>query len=249
MKGTNKGAVYVATGKDNESAIKTATEAVRSSRLLKHFSPGLHRTIVVDNYLKDKDFVHNNFDRVVIAEKTPVFGYMGAKTLGLKYCNYDEVVILDNDTVPVADIRSGFSFLSKVRQIALSLAPRQEIGKDKRISNFQNGVMFVRNSKAIQNLFDKWHNNICKSNPKGPSRFIFSNLLNASKNIGIYPLSYYWNFRIDYLLDFDVKPSVLERIFPLIRVFHTHFERQVAVDLFLKHPRFAELRDIGGLPV
>jgi len=250
----SKGSVHVVTGLTGKSRNKMLEEACRSSRLLRHFNPGLSQTIIVDRPLyMVRHLFQDLFDFVKVIDASPVLGYMGAKILALEYSDYDSLLILDNDTLPVSNIEEGFCYINNVRPLALSLAPRQEISlRGMNITNFQNGVMFVKRTSKVVDLFAKWLKRVCASNPKGPTRFIFSDLLSRSSKLSFYPLSYYWNFRVDYLLDFNVKESELKRILPLIKIFHTHLvfsnpKRQTEV--VKMHPNFVSINVVGNLGI
>lgn len=237
------GVVYTITGINN----RIVSEVLRSSRLLRHFSSSLKQTAIVDNYLfRDQNF-KKHFDQVLLFEDDLVSGTMGAKILALKYSPYKKTLILDCDTLPTQDITSGFSLINEQRQIALSIAPRQEINHNKiPITNFQNGVMFVLKTPETLKLFDLWYQRVCENDPKGPTRFIFSQLLYENSHIGIYPLSYKWNFRVDLLRDYDLKPKALKRILPEIKIFHSHLERKVALKIIRQCPKYNEIKQIAG---
>jgi hypothetical protein len=239
----NIGAVCVITGKNK----KTLTEAYRLSKLLRYFNPRLRQTVVIDkNFCKEQN-LEKQFDNVVLVkENIPTLGFMGSKILALKYSPYKKTLILDCDTLPTQDITFGFSLINEDRRIALSIAPRQEINHNKiSITNFQNGVMFVLRTPETLRLFDLWHQKVCENNPKGPTRFIFSQLLYEKSHIGIYPLSYKWNFRVDLLRDYDLKPKVLKRVLPEIKIFHSHLKREIALKIIKQYPKYSEIKRIA----
>lgn len=238
--GSSTGAVYVLAGNDSSQQ-----QAVfRSSKLLRYFSPGLEQTILIDDCLS-RDMFRDSFDVVgKLPRGTPVG--MSAKILAMEYTSYKRTLVLDNDILPVGDLVEGFCYIGEHRQMALSLSPRQEISVgDSNVTHFQNGVMFIYRTSRVLEFFKTWYQKVCKENPTGPTRFIFSNLLSGRfKDIGIYPLSYYWNFRIDLLLDFDPHPKQLSRVLPLIRAFHTHLRRKHAINIIRQYPRIKLIREI-----
>jgi len=224
------GVVYVITGANSESILQMETEVLRSSRLLRHFHPNLSQTVVLSENVSKG--IIKSFDSYKVLRKEHNTPGMVSKILALEYSPYEKTLILDNDTLPVGNIVRGFDFIKGQRQLALSLAPRQEIEvKGNIITHFQNGVMFVKKTERTLELFSQWYKGVCKRDPQGPTRFIFSRLLNKFHDVSVYPLSYYWNFRVDLLLDFNICPRELRRVLPLIKIFHTHLKRPNAIKI------------------
>lgn len=189
------------------------------------------------------DFINSRLNEIKkfnVDIKIPIIrefdGNRSAKCQLLKLSPYDKTLIMDIDTIVVQNISHGFDFLDN-RDIALSIAPNQEF---EGITNFQNGLMFVKKNEKTNNLFNMWID-ICLKDPTGPTRFSFSKLL-LENSVNIYPLSYFWNFRIDLLKDFDFKESFLEKyILPKVKVFHSHLKRKVALDIIKKHKCYKDI--------
>ena len=242
------GVVYVVTGRTKQEITSSILEVIRSSKLLRYFSPSLQQTVVVNKTLRAKsNDLGEFFDTIVEIDDGPTTGTMASKILALEYSPYKKVLVLDNDTLPVGDVSCGFSFVNENRRIALAIAPRQEIKHNGfLITNFQNGVMFVLRTSETLGLFESWYNEVCKNDPSGPTRFILSKLLYEYDSIGVYPLSYKWNFRVDLLRDYDVKPKALRRILPEVHIFHSHLERKVAWKVIKQVPGIVKIRKIGG---
>jgi len=235
------GAVYVATNNNQKTLKQTAIEVNRSVRLLKRYSSIPITLICNKSFLRFK--MIKLFDKV-ITHSSDFDGYMGAKIYALPLSPYDNTLILDNDTLPICNISQGFNFI-KHRDIALSVAPRQELRNKPGITNYQNGVMFVNKNKRTLSMFEKWSQQVLKNGKDHPTRFIFSDLLEQS-DLSIYALSYYWNFRIDLLLDYNISASEYSRVLPNIRVFHTHLKRKVALNIFKKHPQYNNIQTNMG---
>lgn len=242
------GVMYVVTGINSESIAQMETEALRSSRLLRHLHPKLPQTVVLGRGVdKGITAAFDSYKVLNIQHNTPG---MVSKILALEYSPYEKTLILDNDTLPVGNIVRGFDFIDGQRHLALSLAPRQEIEvKGNIITHFQNGVMFVRKTKRTLELFSRWYEGVCKKNPQGPTRFIFSRLLSKFHDISIYPLPYYWNFRVDLLLDFNVSQRELKRVLPLVKIFHTHLKRKNAVKIVRQSPRIDLINKIAKVSI
>lgn len=242
-----KGAVWVATSKDKRSQRKTKIEVLRSVRLLKTFTPNIGRTLIATkDILKDKKLC-NLFNQTINIKYKNFNGEMGSKIQALELSPYSLTLILDNDTLPIKDLSKGFDFIGpNKRHIALSIAPRQELRDNPGVTNYQNGLMFVYKCKETLNFFERWRNGVQQQGVDSPTRFIFSHLLADDPNITLYALSYFWNFRIDLLLDFNITLGVLNKIFPQVRVLHTHLVRTRAINIFNKHPQVNEIKTIIG---
>lgn len=242
------GVVYVVTGTNSESIAQMEIEVLRSSSLLRHFHPHLSQTIVFGERVNKE--ITKSFDSYKALSKEHQAPGMVSKILALAYSPYEHTLILDNDTLPVGNVLRGFDFIRGQRQIALSFAPRQEIEiKGNVISHFQNGVMFVRKTEKTLKLFSRWYKTVCSKDSQGPTRFVFSRLLSKFDDVGIYPLSYYWNFRVDLLLDFHACPEELSRILPLIKIFHTHLKRQKAINIVRQYPKVGLVRKIAKVSI
>lgn len=242
------GVVYVITGGDSEAIAQMEIEALRSSRLLRHLHPGLSQTVVLGEGVGKG--ITASFDSYKVLRKEHNTPGMVSKILALEYSPYEGTLILDNDTLPVGNIIRGFDFIKGQRQLALSLAPRQEIEvKGDIITHFQNGVMFVKKTERTLELFSQWYKGVCKRDPQGPTRFVFSRLLNKFHDVSIYPLSYYWNFRVDLLLDFNIRPKELRRVLPLIKIFHTHLKRQNAVKIVRQSQKVNLMKKVAGVAI
>ena len=148
------GAIYVATHKDNRSKNITVNEVLRSVRLLRTYSPNIPKAIVATKKILQNKNLTKHFD-YKIQSKYPNFnGFMGSKIQALELSPFEHTLILDNDTLPILDISNGFNFIkSGIRDIALSIAPRQELRDNSGITNFQNGLMFVHKNKRTINSF------------------------------------------------------------------------------------------------
>lgn len=243
------GAVYVVTGVNSESIAQMEIEVLRSSRLLRHFHPSLAQTVILGEGVNKG--ITKAFDSYEVLRKGHQIPGMISKILALVYSPYEKTLILDVDTLPVGNIVRGFDFIKGQRQLALSLAPRQEIEDEDGniITHLQNGVMFVKKTERTLELFSQWYKGVCKNNPQGPTRFIFSRLLNKFHDVGVYPLSYYWNFRVDLLLDFNIHPRELRRVLPLIKIFHTHLKRKNAVKIVRQSPRIDLIKKIAKVSI
>jgi hypothetical protein len=241
----NKGAIFVATSHNNKTRKNTISEVMRSAKLLMKYSPHIERTLVVSqSILTAESRLKPLFQRILPAKYPEFNGCMGAKIQALEQSPYDISLILDNDTLPMQDISKGFDFVGVGKHdIALSIAPNQELKDGSGITNYQNGAMFVHKNDRTIDLFKAWRNQVKTSDVQGPTRFIFSKLLLES-NIKIYALSYFWNFRIDMLLDFDVTDKTLLRVLPRVRILHTHLERKKALFILKKHPKYQEILSI-----
>ncbi|OYT15992.1 MAG: hypothetical protein B7C24_10115 [Bacteroidetes bacterium 4572_77] len=237
-----KGAMFVATSHDHNTHKNTLSEVMRSARLLARHSPCIERTLVASqSILKAKKQLKPLFQKILPSKYPEFDGCMGAKIQALEQSPYDTTLILDNDTLPIRDISAGFEFVgSDKHDIALSIAPNQELKDDSGITNYQNGVMFVHKNERTERLFSNWMASVKNTNVRGPTRFIFSKLL-LNSPIRIYALSYLWNFRIDLLLDFNITDKTLDIILPKVRILHTHLQRKRAKQIFLKHPTHKDI--------
>lgn len=243
------GVVYVVTGPNSESIAQMETEALRSSRLLRHFHPSLAQTVILGGGVNKE--ITEAFDSYKVLSTEHNIPGMISKILALAYSPYEKTLILDVDTLPVGNIVRGFDFIKGQRQLALSLAPRQEIEDEdgNSITHFQNGVMFVKKTERTLELFSQWYKGVCKNNPQGPTRFVFSRLLNKFHDVGIYPLSYYWNFRVDLLLDFNIHPRELHRVLPLIEIFHTHLKRKNAIKIVRQYSNVNLIKKVAKVSI
>jgi hypothetical protein len=240
---SNIGVVYVATIRRKNISNKVAQETYRSIRFLKHFNPDIPVALIGSTHILKMKRLRSIANAVIPSKYPKLDGTMGAKIQALELSPYNRTLILDNDTIPIKDIRKGFSYINNHgRHIALSIAPRQELRDESGITNFQNGVMFVKKCPETLNLFKEWQEKVLSSSPSGPTRFIFSKLLYEHPEITIYPLSYYWNFRIDLLVDLELVPLI--KVLPRIRIFHSHLERKKAIAIFKSHPDYEELSKI-----
>jgi hypothetical protein len=233
----SKGAVFVATSHNQKTRKDTVSEVLRSVKLLLRHTPGLDVTLVASpTIIKTSKNQLKPFFQRIIQSKYPEFdGHMGAKIQALELSPYDKTLILDNDTLPIQNLSKGFDFIGEHHDIALSIAPNQELKDGSGITNFQNGVMFVHKNERNIELFKKWTNEVRLKDAKGPTRFIFSKLL-LNSDVRIYALSYLWNFRIDLLLDFDLSDRAMKKNLSRVRVLHTHLKRKKALQIFHRHP-------------
>ena len=235
MKQNKIGAIYVATGNRNQ-----LLEAIRSVNLLKNYNRGLKTAIVTEMEVEAK-----LFDYVFLPKYPELNGTMASKIQSLIFSPFEKTLILDNDTLIVDDIMQGFDFVGKdKRDIALSIADKQEMPY-RGLTKFQNGVMFVHKNGFTVNLFKQWQELVMVSDPIGPTRFTFSQLLADMPEISIYPLSFFWNLRIDLIQDLAIAP--LNKMISKVRIFHSHLKRPAAVNLFKMHPRWKEICKIGGI--
>ena len=240
------GVVYVATCRRKLNLEKIVAEVYRSIRFLKHYNPDMQVALIGShNILKIKKL--RSISNATIPVKYPELnGTMGAKIQALELSPFERTLILDNDTIPVKNIREGFYYIeNSKRHIALAIAPRQELKDASGLTNFQNGVMFVRKCRETLELFKEWQVKVTAESLSSPTRFIFSKLLYDRPEVTIYPLSYFWNFRTDLLVDYELLP--LLKVLPKIRIFHTHLQRENAIGIFKKHPRYEEFKNIGNV--
>jgi len=240
------GIVYVATARPRKSNRKVLREVIRSLKLLRWSNPDIPVILVASADIRRDKEIRNTFPRIVPSKYKKLDGTMGAKIQALEISPFKKTLILDNDTLPIMDITQGFSFVGDGRwDIALAIAPRQELKDRSGITNFQNGVMFVNKCPRTLSTFEDWRKAVVANNPRGPTRFIFSKIIHDSPQLRVYPLSYFWNFRIDMLVDLEITP--LKTILPNIRIFHSHLERGQALKIFMKHPRYREISRVIGL--
>jgi len=239
----DKGVVHVVTSRDSKSLERSIIEVTRSIKLLKVFNPNLLIALIGSpEVLRNTSLPKTDF---LIPSQWPEFnGYMGSKIQSILLSPFKYTLVLDNDTLPISDISSGFDFLNN-RDIALSLDSEEEVRNDTRgLTNFQNGVMFVKKSDDIITLFERWTTTVIGKGPPTPTRYVFSKLLHDS-NINIYTLSRNWNLRIDdpeYRYGY-IEP-LLQRSLSSARILHSHLLRPYAIEIFKRHPRFEHIKQI-----
>jgi len=236
MEQSKIGAIYVATGKKEQ-----LQEAIRSVNLLRHHNRNLKTAIVTEMEVEAK-----SFDYIIPPKYLELNGTMASKIQALELSPFKITLILDNDTLVVDNIMAGFNFVKRgKRDIAISIADKQEMPNDSGITKFQNGLMFIWKCERVLDLFRKWQELVINNNPNSPTRFIFSKLLADFSEISIYPLSYFWNLRIDLIQDLSIVP--LKKIIPKVRIFHSHLKRPKAIEIFKMHPRWKEICKVGEI--
>lgn len=229
------GVVYVATSNNSDNISRKLTELSRSFNTLKYYNQGVKTCLIAsNNIIPSANF---GFDHIIVSKYVDLDGTISSKLQALELSPFTHSLLLDIDTLILGDISAGFELIRE-RDMALTIDAEQDNGA---FTIFNKGVMFINKNNDTINMFDRMmalHKGMSNSDFRiTMSQYVYNDMLN------VYPLSYFWNVRSDYM-GFHPISHDKRNFYNKIRILHTHLARKDSIDFLNGHPNVDEIKRI-----